>query len=292
MEAALPAKPFAIGLSPLGDRPWLIADERLPDYLPEKRKLYAEKPDKVFVAEPDTHAAQEESLERVAAWQIAHHPDRFSREEHSLRIKGMESVVDLKSQDAPILTAARLCAEDLVLMRRGENGWRLVAASLSFPSSWRLAEKFTRPITAIHKPVPGFSQGTRNAVLVERIFDNLQPDAPVLRQNWSIYSDDKLFHPEPHSGEGTHSADPTTSFLREERQTLTLLPNCGDILFTILITVNPLADLEKSGDGRANASAIAQQLAAMSDDELAYKSMTGRRDTFVKLLGKIATGTN
>ncbi|TDH35860.1 DUF3445 domain-containing protein [Pseudohoeflea suaedae] len=292
MGEAWPATPFAIGLSPLGERPWLIASDRLPDYLAEKHRLHAERPDRVFVAEPGTRAAQEETLQRVANWQTAHSPDRFSREEGSIRIEGMETPVELEGSDAPLLTAAWLCAEDLVLMRRGEDGWRLAAASLSFPSSWRLAEKFRRPITAIHKPVPGFSHGTRKALLVERIFDNLKPEAPVLRGNWSIYGDDKLFHPEPHAGDGADSAQPAASFLREERQTLTLLPGSGDILFTILITVTPLSELEKSADGRARASILAEQLDAMRDDELAYKAMTGRRDTFVKLLGKIATGTN
>lgn len=290
MESAPPAKPFAIGLSPLGDRPWLIVDARLPPYLAEKRALHRENPDKVFLAEPDTNQAQRETLERIAAWQIEHHPDRFARKESSILIEGVDDVVDLESNE-PLLAAAFLCAEDLVLMRRGEEGWRLAAASLSFPSSWRLAEKFARPITTIHAPVPGFSDGTRNAMLVERIFDNLQPDAPVLRGNWSIYGDDRLFHPDAHSGEGANEPDPRTTYLREERQTLTRLPGSDDILFTILITLTPLARLAETSTGREKAADISDQLAAMTDDELAYKSMTGRRDTFALFLARIADGT-
>ena len=41
-------------------------------------------------------------------------------------------------------------------MRRGEDGWRLAAGSLCFPSSWSLDEKFGRPLQEIHAPVPGF----------------------------------------------------------------------------------------------------------------------------------------
>ncbi|MAY63759.1 MAG: hypothetical protein CML29_16275 [Rhizobiales bacterium] len=291
MESAPPAKPFAIGLSPLGDRPWLIVDDRLPAYLAEKRALHRENPDKVFISEPGTIEAQRETLQRVAGWQTAHHPDRFARKQGSIRIEGVDDVVNFESAK-PLLAAAFLCAEDLVLMRHGENGWRLAAASLSFPSSWRLAEKFARPITAIHKPVPVFSEGTRKAVLVERIFDNLQPDTPVLRGNWSIYGDDRLFHPAPHSGEGAGDPDPRTTFLREERQTLTRLPGSDDILFTILITLTPLARLAETDEGREKAGAISGQLAAMAEDELAYKSMTGRRDTFASFLAQIASGTN
>ena len=60
-----------------------------------------------------------------------------------------------------------------MLMRRGEDGWRLAAASLCFPSSWSLEEKFGRPLQDIHTPVPGFGRGTRTADIIHRIFDNL-----------------------------------------------------------------------------------------------------------------------
>jgi hypothetical protein len=45
----------------------------------------------------------------------------------------------------PLKAAALLVQEDLILMRKGEDGWRLAAGSLCFPSSWTLTEKFGRP---------------------------------------------------------------------------------------------------------------------------------------------------
>jgi heme-dependent oxidative N-demethylase alpha subunit-like protein len=290
MAASELHKPFAIGLSPLGDLPWLIVDERLPDYIAEKRALYRDRTEKVFVAEPETDDAQRETLERVASWQLTHHPGVFARASGGIRVAGSPEPVASKDEP-PLLTAALLCAEDLVIMRRGEDGWRLAAASLSFPSSWRLAEKFARPITAIHKPVPGFSEGTRNATLVERIFDNLAADTPVLRGNWSIYGDDRLHHPDADSGEGTGMHDRGSPFLREERQTLTRLPGTGDILFTILISLTPLADLAGTEDGRSKARTLSAQLAAMSEPELGYKSLSGRQAQLTALLDRIGRGT-
>ncbi len=41
----------------------------------------------------------------------------------------------------PLLQAAKLVQDDLLILSRTEPGWRLVAASLSFPSSWVLAGK-------------------------------------------------------------------------------------------------------------------------------------------------------
>ena len=83
-------------------------------------------------------------------------------------------------------------------MRKNAQGWTLVAASLCFPSCWTLAERFGRPIAAIHEPVPGFGPGTRNATLVDRIFDHLQAGQQVQRSNWSVQEDGELHHIEPH----------------------------------------------------------------------------------------------
>lgn len=290
IEAHAPARPFAIGLSPLGDRPWLVADDRLPGYLAEKARLMATMPDSVFMAEEGTLDAQRETLARVAQWQAARHPQRFAGEADTLTARNAPGP---DPAAPPLARAAMLCAEDLVLMRKGTDGWRLAAASLCFPSSWRLGEKFSQPMEAIHAPVPGYPAGTRNALLVNRIFDNLAPDAPVLRGNWSIYGDDRLHHPQPHEGERT--GDPATLgadrlHLREERQTLTRLPASGDILFTILITLTPLAALGTSIGGREKAAALAGHIKAMKPAELAYKAMDGRADTLCRLLNGIASG--
>src|SRR4051794_39743226 len=59
------AKPFTIGLKPLDPAEWLEVDRHRDAYLTEKRRLYAEIPEKVFVAEPGTDAAQQEVLELV-----------------------------------------------------------------------------------------------------------------------------------------------------------------------------------------------------------------------------------
>ncbi|MCC2113984.1 MAG: DUF3445 domain-containing protein, partial [Hyphomicrobiales bacterium] len=120
------------------------------------------------------------------------------------------------------LKLASLCVqEDLCLMRRGEGGWRLAAASVCFPSAWSLKEKFGRPMGEIHTPVPGFAG--RMLTVVERIFDNLKPDEPVERHNWSLYGDAELRHTESHE-EDLELLDRETLaarlHLRIERQTL------------------------------------------------------------------------
>src|SRR5919205_916624 len=75
-------------------------------------------------------------------------------DEHLAAVRGE---ID-KPQEPPLECASRLVQEDLVLMARHDSGWQLAAASLCFPSTWVLAEKFGRDMDGIHKPVPGYAE--------------------------------------------------------------------------------------------------------------------------------------
>lgn len=268
------SKPFTIGLRPLQISEWIEIDDQLPAYIEEKRRLYAEIPDKVLVAEDGTEAAQQEVLELLVEHLQAHYPTLGH-----FRLRGDDGFKGdiLKS---PLARAALLVQEDLVLMRKSPEGWRLVAASLCFPSAWNLLEKFRKPLHQIHAPVPEFGGGTRNASMIERIFDNLRVEEPVLRWNWSLHDDMKLYHPHSNSGPGRRFGEGDLRdkvILRLERQTLRKLPKSGDILFTIRIQVDPLEVLEMHSDGPKLAQAIDAQLGAMSSDQLNYKGLTDER---------------
>ncbi|MBW3097850.1 heme-dependent oxidative N-demethylase family protein [Pseudohoeflea coraliihabitans] len=280
------AAPFAIGLTPLADRPWLLVDAHLPAVLAEKRRVAASHPDRVFAAEPATLPAQREVLDRVLAHQCDRHPVFFRREGEHVHIAGVPDSVDLDDGRPPLARAADLCAEDLVIMRRDAGEWRLAAAALHFPSSWRLAEKFSRPLDDVHAPVPGFGRGSRNATLIARIFDNLAAGVPVLRHNWSIYHNDRLHHPEPHESVGArHVAG--SLFLREERQTLSRL-DAAHILFTIHVAVTPAGALAATAAGRRHAAAIAAWLEGLEPAERAYKGLGQDAGPVVARLNEIA----
>lgn len=282
------ARLFQIGVKPLGERDWLIVDDRLPLYLDEKDRLLAERPDEVFVAEPGTAPAQAETLALVVDHLLARHPDRYRRAGDAIEVAGR--TVPLHGPD-PLRAAARLVQEDLLLLTRGEAGWRLVAGSLSFPSSWSLREKIGRVMAEVHGPVPGFAGGTRNDQLITRMFDNARPETPMLRWNWSLYGDDRLFHPDsPGPGERRFGAGERAEnvFLRVERQTLRKLPQSGAMLFTVRIFVDPIAELEKQPGAAAIATALIAQLQALDPDQLEYKGMTLERDRVIARLSEIA----
>jgi dimethylamine monooxygenase subunit A len=279
------SKLFAIGLKPLDVDEWIDADERLGADLAEKERLAATHWDEVFAAEACTEAAQAEVLALLAAHLPRRFPQLYRREEDAMLVAGRP--VPLGATPA-LWTAARLVQEDLVIMRRGQSGWRLAAATLCFPSSWRLAEKFRRPIHELHAPVPGFGEGTRHAELIGRMFDNMRPDTPMLRWNWSVYGDAELFH--PHNSPARRFGDGVRAehvFLRVERQTLRRLPATGDVLFTVRVFVDPLERLERHSDAPRLASALIEQLNAFNTEQLDYKGMTLERDRLVARLREI-----
>lgn len=290
------SKPFTIGLKPMDLANWLEVDDALEAYLAEKDRLYAELPEKVFVERGDTRAAQQEVLDLIVANLAGNHASTHRVDGEMARVGARE--VTLSGDDAPLKIASHLVQEDLVLMRKDHDGWRLVAASLCFPSSWSLQEKYDRALEDIHAPVPQFGRGTRMAELIARMFDKLQPANSVERMNWSLQGTSELYHPLSHASridraEGKiQELSPTETaartFIRVERQTLRKLPRSGDILFTIRIYLDPLARIAAHPDGRSVANSFAEQLLAMDQDQLAYKGLLQDRDRLVAALQAIS----
>lgn len=275
---------FQIGLKPLDFNEWIDTDAHLTRYLDEKTRLETQHPDETFAAERSTEAAQAEILSLLVAHLPIRFPEIYRREGGTMIVHGHPVILD---HAEPLRVASRLVQEDLILMRQDETGWRLAAGSLSFPSSWRLRDKFGHPIHKIHAPVPGFGDGTRNAELIARMFDNLKPAIGVIRWNWSIYPEPDLYHPQ--SGAAGLRFGSDNAFLRVERQTLRKLPISGDILFTIRIYVDPLTQLERHENGAGIAAGLTTQLAALDDAELSYKGLTEARDALIARLSAIAS---
>lgn len=286
------SKPFTIGLKPLDISQWIEVDRHLPGYLDEKAHLAATIPEKVIVSQESSLPAQIEIRDMLADHVVSNFPDVYWRSGDIITIKPAGRTVDLNATDfPPIHVAARLVQEDLVLMTKDAEGWQMAAASVCFPSAWTLQEKFGRPMHVIHRPVPGFSEGTRNAGLIERMFDNLSPAQPVIRWNWSLYGDDRLYHPVSDNGMKRRFGDdiePRNIKLRLERQTLRKLPKSGGMVFTIRIHVDPLEALENHPEGPALAASIAAQVQALSPEEIAYKGLADERERLTKRLISIA----
>lgn len=283
---------FKIGLFPFMEAEWIELDDELGRYLDEKERLLKTNRDLVFVEEPDTEQAQREVLDRLVSHLLNHFPDRYERCDEGLMLRPLNRLVRLDDEGVPdLIKASLLVQDDLVLMRRGEDGWRLVAGCVCFPSSWDLNEKFGKPLQRIHAPVPQFGPGTRNASVIERIFDRLQAEHPVKRLNWSIYSDDALFHnqrSEVHRLRDESDLTTQTGYLRMETQTLTKLEQSGDILFTIRIHVEPMVHLRTGADSVRVCEGFAGLLERLDREQLAYKGLTKLRNRLVAEMREIA----
>ncbi|WP_108660838.1 heme-dependent oxidative N-demethylase family protein [Acuticoccus kandeliae] len=264
-------RPFTIGMAPLAEADWIETDDRRAANLAEKAGIFAAHTD-AYRAEPDMAAAEAEALALIAA---------------HLAARGLGDGRAADWPDAPpLVRAAMMVQDDLVLMRRGADAWRLASAALAFPSAWSLAEKFGRPMDTIHANVPGWAgpMGAR----VARIFDALQPDAIVWRLNWSLQFGGGL-----RMDTSKHEAAPREGSLdhllvRVERQTLRKLPASGDILFTIKVMLDPVAALAAHPEGPRLARGLADQLAGLDADELAYKGLTLARERILARLDDLA----
>jgi hypothetical protein len=265
-------RPFTIALSPLDPSDWIEVDDRREADLAEKAAIIAREAD-VVRAEPGMAAAEEEVRERIAA---------------HLAARGIPAGPPAPDGSSPLVEAALMVQDDLVLMRRGPEGWRLASAVLAFPSSWSLAEKFGRPMDGIHADVPGWAGPM--GVRVARIFDHLAPDAPVWRLNWSLQSGGGLRQARAKQvvNHGPDRDPDAALLVRVERQTLVKLPHSGDILFTIKVMLDPVDAFRRHSEGARLAGALADQLAGLSADQLAYKGLAATRDAVLARLRAVA----
>jgi dimethylamine monooxygenase subunit A len=154
----------------------------------------------------------------------------------------------------PVLEAAALTvAEDLVVLARIEGVWRMAAGVVCFPSHWLPASKLGQPVAGIHEPVPGYADELSDRV--DRFLDRLKPERPAWRRNWTVHASPELHAPWPVAVAAPVA--PEDHWLRSERQTLTLLPLTGAILFAIRTEQVPLASLrDQPGTAGELAAAI------------------------------------
>ena len=173
----------------------------------------------------------------------------------------------------PLDLAARLVQEDLCLMQWCGDHYRLRAASVAFPSRWRLAEKLGATMADVHAPVAFYDQ--QLAGPADRLLAALPPERILYRFNWNLHDDPALFQP---TGMDRTQIDPSITsasagerlWLRVERQTLRRLPRSLDVLFTIRTHVRPLSSIARRPEVAAR---LAAALRALPDETYRYKSL-------------------
>lgn len=227
-ELALrPGPPWLhMGLRTIDEADWLDIDERRTDELARKHGLLASRRDDVFAALEGTDAACREALDLIVGHLTRHHAEIDATPDPGVH---------------PLEAAGLLVQDDLCLMVEHDGVSQLAAASLCFPSHWRLADKIGGSAAAIHAPVPHYA--SELSTRVDRFLARIPDGRIALRRNWGVHDHDALFapsHPTPAPGVTAGSAGERL-WLRSERQTLRRLPRSGAVLFTIRVQQAPLA---------------------------------------------------
>jgi dimethylamine monooxygenase subunit A len=265
---------LVMGLTAVQDADWLEWDARLPGQRAERARLLAERRNDILADTPGSAGACAELRQVLADWLAVHRP-------------GVETGWD--ASDHPLASVCPWVAEDFCLMQLSDEGPVLIAAILCFPSRWRLSEKISRPMKAIHTPVPGYGETLGRPV--DRFMAALKPGRIAVRFNWSIHEDSTLYQPTGH-GMSEFDARITpenagqTLWLRVERQSFRVLPESGVITFGIGTHVTPLGDVV-TRDGEA--AKLASAIRGLAPDMERYKSLLPYRAALLDYLdGKAA----
>ncbi len=221
IDLKLAGPPISMGVRKLRGQPWLYIDEHREFELRLKAELTEAGNKEVFLARPDTKSAGDSVVALIEGTGV----EIIATGAHPLERSGLS------------------VQEDLCLIKRDDKGWKLEAASLCFPSRWRLSEKIGRNMAAVHGPVEGYKEVLEKKVTA--FFDRLGPE-PAWRRNWFVHPDNSLYQPDQPTG-----GDPVIAssdigeklFVRSERQTLRALDLPGWILFTIRVQQTPLKNL-------------------------------------------------
>ena len=227
-----PATARLPGTGPVAPGDWLRVDDAYAAQMALRDRLLAERREDVHALAPEAAPAARELLQVVLADLALRTGFRVS----SGRVTRPDRVTVDLDDDAPLVTLGRLVQPDYcILQRRGtEPEHVMTGAVLCFPANWSLAQKFGRPLTAIHDPVPSYTGDL--ARRVQRLFDAVRPGVPLWRINLLTYADPDLHQP-PRPGTGRSDPGGAAQYLRSERQCISRLPDSDAVIFAIHTTV-------------------------------------------------------
>jgi len=266
------------GLVPLDPATWIETDEHFAKQMAYRDRLVAERRDIIFAETAESQPAQAELLELLCAYLSTR--DDFTV--GSAAVQRPDEVRVSLDDEPAVLVAGRLVQEDFCILEKGADEYVLTAAILCFPSRWSLAEKIGHPLTAIHGPVPDYSDDL--AKRVNRVFEGVKPNLPLWRANWTIHDHSELHQP---SGQWRREEGGDTLYMRVERQverqTFVRLPRTQAVVFGIRTFIDPLDRLTKE-----QALPLIDLVSAHGTDEIDYRGGEALHNKVVNQLKSMA----
>lgn len=218
---------LAMGLMPLAPGGWIEIDAHFAHDLAAKRALLETRHADVFAALPGAAAPAAELLSLLAAHLPQYHPEIFRRTGDLLdnMVSGERWDV-ARSPLHPLDLCGRLVQEDFCVLQEDSGTYRLIGATLCWPSCWRLADKIGRPLAEIHAPVPGYAETLERPV--DRFFAHLKPGRLTWRLNWTVVDDPAPFQPEHIAGHVPITSDSAGAHLWLRVRAADLAPSASD----------------------------------------------------------------
>ena len=171
-------------------------------------------------------------------------------------------------------------AEDILLMWRDDDHWRLIGGTLLFPNHWNLNDKIGKTVANIHQPVDGYDELLE--ARVDKFFDRLTAARPVWRRNWFFHQNPDFYKPDRTAH--LPISDPALVehlYVRSEWQTLRRLAFSGLIVFTVKTQVASMREVKAR-------PAVAEQmcvfLESASERSLENKDAIGRDQAILAYL--------
>ena len=217
------------GIAPCAPDDWLRVDEAYAEQIAYREELLATRRREVHWLDPTALRAAQEVLEEALPLLSKLGFDVTGEE-----VTRPDGVTVLLDREQPLLTLGRLTQEDMCLLQKRGDQHVLTGAVLCFPANWRLAEKVSRPLTAIHDPVDEYD--TDIAKRVQRLFDGVRAGRPLWRFNRLQYADADLHQP------WRRTTQAEVRFIRSERQCVVRMPRSDAVVFSIHTFVVPIEE--------------------------------------------------
>ena len=227
------------GTRPISPDEWIICDDAFSQQMALRDELIETKRDKVLAISDQANEAAVELSKKALEFSIKSLGYQKSNDE-VIRPDEVSIKIDLSD---PMRFLGRLVQNDFCILQKVGDEHVLTAASLCFPASWSLEEKFLKPLIDIHIPVKEYNEEI--AKRVQRLFDGLQVSRPVWRFNALYYEEPDLFQPRSVNQPRKKPAPNQVNYFRSERQTLIKLPETKAIVFGIHTFVIKTQNLEK-----------------------------------------------
>ncbi len=271
------AGPFRwrLNLRPLDLANWFEFGDDADGLIAGKHRVLRSNRSTAFRALPEAAEGCAEILDHVVAHLAEHHRDRLG---------------PVDPEEHPLVAAARLVSEDLVVMTMIDGRLLCTAGVVCAPNRWDLASKIGHPLQEVHAPVARLNE--QLAAPIDAFFDRLTPERSFWRLSWGLIETPELYQ----ALDGTAPARgpiPTAShagehiWVRVERETLRRFPATGAVLFTIRTHLSRVDELLDHPDDLAR---LAEAVGALPPDVAGYKGTATLTGPLLAWLGAASEG--